>query len=68
SALRRTDILLWTPVTGFALKLVLNYILISVMGLPGIGLSTTLCYAATATIALILCRRALTKAHERETR
>jgi hypothetical protein len=39
------------------------------MGLPGIGLPTILCYAATMTIAVIQCRRALNEqAHERESR
>jgi len=67
--LRRTDILLWAAVAGFVLKLVLNYSLISAMGLPGIGLSTTLCYAATMTIALVFCRRALNaRVHDREGR
>ena len=67
SALRRTDILLWAAVAGFVLKLALNYALMSVMGLPGIGLSTTLSYAATMTVTLILCRRALqARAHARE--
>jgi putative peptidoglycan lipid II flippase len=69
SALRRTDILLWSAVTGLALKLALNYILISVMGLPGIGLSTTLSYAGTMAVVLILCRRALSaQVHGREGR
>jgi putative peptidoglycan lipid II flippase len=69
SALRRTDILLWAAVAGFVLKLALNYALMSVMGLPGIGLSTTLSYAATMTVTLILCRRALNaQAYEREGR
>jgi len=67
SALRRTEILLWAAVAGFVLKLALNFALISVMGLPGIGLSTTLSYAATMTVTLILCRRALqARAHQQE--
>lgn len=69
SALRRTQILLWAAVTGLVLKLALNYALVSVMGLPGIGLSTTLTYAATMTVTLILCRRELqARTHEGEGR
>jgi peptidoglycan biosynthesis protein MviN/MurJ (putative lipid II flippase) len=59
SALRRTQILLWAAVVGFVVKLALNYALLSVMGLPGIGLSTTVSYAATMMVTVILCRRAL---------
>ena len=69
SALRRTQILFRAAATGFALKVALNYALISLMGLPGIGLSTTLTYAATMAVTLILCRRELqARAHEREGR
>jgi putative peptidoglycan lipid II flippase len=59
SALRRNQVLLWASLMGLALKVALNYGLLAVMGLPGIGLSTTLCYAATMTFALVFCRRAL---------
>lgn len=59
SALRRTDLLLWASLAGFTVKVVLNYLLVLIMGLPGIGLSTTICYASTTTIALAACHREL---------
>jgi putative peptidoglycan lipid II flippase len=55
SALRRTDILLWSAVLSLGLKLVLNLLLIGPLGLAGIALSTSIIYAAALGFLLFFC-------------
>lgn len=55
SAMRRTDILLWSAVLSLALKILLNYLLISSMGIAGIALSTSIVYAVALAYLLFFC-------------
>jgi len=55
SALRRTDILLWSAVLSLILKVILNYLLIGPLGLAGIALSTSVIYAAALVYLLFFC-------------
>ncbi|MEH2512261.1 putative peptidoglycan lipid II flippase [Nitrobacteraceae bacterium AZCC 1564] len=55
SALRQTHILLWGAIISLSLKIVLNHILTERMGLPGIGLSTTLVVAASMAFLFYRC-------------
>jgi peptidoglycan biosynthesis protein MviN/MurJ (putative lipid II flippase) len=46
-------------VGNFVMNVVGNFVLLRLIGLPGIALSTSLLYTVGAAILLILCRRAL---------
>lgn len=55
SAMRWTHILLWGAIISLILKIVLNHVLAAWIGLPGIGLSTALVFAASMAFLLYHC-------------
>ncbi|HLG85653.1 MAG TPA: lipid II flippase MurJ [Alphaproteobacteria bacterium] len=55
SALGRNDILMWSALLSVALKILLNYFLSSMMGLAGLGLSTSVIYAVAMVFLLTSC-------------
>jgi putative peptidoglycan lipid II flippase len=58
SSLQVNHVLLWNTIIGFTVNVVLNYLLMSVMGVAGIALSTSLVYAACCTfLATALYRK-----------
>lgn len=61
SAMRRNEILLWGAIISLGLKIALNYFFVARMGLPGIGLSTTVVFAASMTFLLYHCHSWLSR-------
>ena len=59
NALGRDRLILAVSVLNFALNVVGNWVLLRVLGVPGIALSTALVYTFSATLLLVLCRRAV---------
>lgn len=55
SAMRRAHILLWGSIISLTLKIVLNHMLVAWIGLPGIGLSTALVFAASMAFLFYNC-------------
>jgi putative peptidoglycan lipid II flippase len=59
NALGRDRWILAVSVSNFVLNFVGDWVLLRVMGVPGIALSTSLLYAVASTVMLLLCRRAV---------
>lgn len=59
SALKRNHILMWGTTISVCVNVVLNYLFMQVLGLPGIALSTTAVYAISCCYLSLMLARAL---------
>ena len=59
NALGRDRLILAVSVLNFALNVVGDWVLLRWIGVPGIALSTAVVYTVSATVLLLLCRRAV---------
>ena len=56
-ALKRNQILMWGTVISVSLNIILNYLFMKVLGLPGIALSTSVVYAVSFCYLGIMLKR-----------
>jgi putative peptidoglycan lipid II flippase len=63
SALKRNQILMWGTTISVVINVVLNYLFMKVLGLPGIALSTSAVYAISCFYLWLMLTRTL-KHHE----